>query len=956
MSGVGVREFSGTFARMALSRVAEVCGSAAIVDVLRDAGEARTVEEITEDGNWSSYDQLRSLLEAAGRQLGGPERLFEAGAEVDLGGNSSPESTDLYQSLGGPGTIYATLGQGHALISSILIHEAEQIGPTEWIVRQQLVGAPAFEEFCWLCGGMLAMSPRLFGHANAEVVEETCCRRGDEWCSFRILWQESDDPVRRAAFFESRALLFERRFKALEDTVAHLATDGDLDAVLARIVESAARAVRMPAFVLAIQPLPWAAQQVCASGLDDDRAQEIAAEILDPDRVERPDLLVAEVASARRHYGQLAALNFGSIGLPHEIVILRSYARLAATALDSATAVAESRSQGARAEALLTLSTALADMVTTEHMATTLAEAVPAVTGADCAVVALRTDEDAAVRVQAAVGFPEDVARAIGAWELPLTGYAYVDGLRYHELGSTRPEVDAILRAAGVVALAHVPVYVAGRAVGSIVAAVRTGPERLRPNPELEARLRGLAGQASTALRNARLLEQIQHQAHHDELTGLPNRSLVMDRAEGMLVRARRSGVAPAALFIDLDGFKDVNDTLGHAAGDELLQAVADRLRDAVRGSDTIARLGGDEFVVLTEGSTGHGGPEQAANRILAAMREPFLLPGREDTPLVLSASIGIATGDRATAGDMLRDADVALYQAKAAGKDRATVFVSEMQVAVRDRAQLDVELRAALDGDQFFLVYQPIVDLHDDAVLGVEALLRWQHPERGVVVPCDFVPHLESSGLIVDVGRWVLQTACRQAARWRTLGHDLEISVNVSARQVEHDGFVDDVARALVASGCEPQRLLLEVTEAAIMFDSGVGVQRLRRLKDLGVRVAIDDFGTGYSSLAHLHRFPVDVVKLDRSFVSAIGGSDEATAVIHTLIQLGDSLGVETLGEGIEDARQLDVLREEGCRTGQGFLFARPMPVAALEAWLFDRGVGRTLSGVVPAGPRSSA
>jgi diguanylate cyclase (GGDEF)-like protein/PAS domain S-box-containing protein len=427
----------------------------------------------------------------------------------------------------------------------------------------------------------------------------------------------------------------------------------------------------------------------------------------------------------------------------------------------------------------------------------------------------------------------------------------------------------------------------------------------------------------------------LSHRALHDPLTGLANRQLILDRAEQMLVRARRSCDPVAVFFIDLDNFKDANDSLGHEAGDRLLQAVAKRFSAMLRASDTIGRLGGDEFVVLTEGVALAAGPAVVAERIREVLRKPFQVEGYENLPITVTASIGIATGDRSTAQELLRDADIALYRAKAKGRDCFTVFEAAMQSATLDRLELKSDLDSALAMDQFFLLYQPIFDLDNVRIRGVEALLRWRHPARGVIGPDDFIPVLEDSGMIVEVGRWVLHEACAQAAEWHRLGHRISMSVNVSMRQLETDLLVDHVTLALRDSGLEPGSLTVEVTESTLMRDATATVSRLRQLKDIGVMIAIDDFGTGYSSLAYLRQFPVDVLKIDRSFVAAMDGSTDSAALIHTLVQLGRTLGLLTLAEGIEESAQLEVLRTEECDSGQGFIFSRPVEPAVIEALL---------------------
>jgi diguanylate cyclase (GGDEF)-like protein len=434
----------------------------------------------------------------------------------------------------------------------------------------------------------------------------------------------------------------------------------------------------------------------------------------------------------------------------------------------------------------------------------------------------------------------------------------------------------------------------------------------------------------------AQRTEQLHHQALHDPLTGLPNRALILDRIGLLLAQSRRTHSQLGVLFVDLDDFKDVNDTLGHRTGDELLVAVGARLRDALRAGDTVGRLGGDEFVVATDGSSPDGRAAIVAERLLEAMTAPYPVKG-SDAPLSVTASVGYveAEGSSATPEELLQDADIALYEAKRAGKQQAIGFDRSMRTAVDDHRQLELDLRAALAGDEFYLDYQPTVNLTTGSITGVEALLRWRHPARGIVMPDLFIPTLESSGLINPVGAWVLAEACRQGAAWQRQGHRLTVSVNVSARQMERDRIADDVHRATAGCGFEPEMLALELTESSLMADVDETIARLQLLKAIGVRIAIDDFGTGFSSLAYLRKFPIDILKIDRSFVSGMSDSPEAAAIVHTLVELGKALGLETVAEGIETADQRARLMREDVDLGQGFLFARPMSVGALDALL---------------------
>jgi diguanylate cyclase (GGDEF)-like protein len=433
----------------------------------------------------------------------------------------------------------------------------------------------------------------------------------------------------------------------------------------------------------------------------------------------------------------------------------------------------------------------------------------------------------------------------------------------------------------------------------------------------------------------SRRQQQLEFQATHDALTGLPNRRLILDRIERMLERARRRHNPTAVLLIDLDSFTGINDSLGHAVAEKLLCAVAARLQGAVRDGDALGHLGGDVFVLMAGNAASAASPELTAERLLDGLQGRFELEGSEELALVVTASIGIATDERASAADLLRDAEIAMRHAKWAGHDGYVVFEPEMQNAVQRRMALEMDLRVALERDEFVLVYQPTFDLHGLTPTGVEALLRWSSPSRGTVSPAEFVPLLEETGLIVEVGRWVLTLACRQAAAWRAAGHPIGLAVNVSGRQLDRDAFVVEVEQALADSGLDPHALTLEITETALMRNVEQTLRLLLAIKQLGVRLAIDDFGTGYSSLAHLQRFPIDSLKIDRSFVSRLTQDRDGVTIVRTLVQLGKALSIETLAEGIEREEELSLLQAEGCDSGQGYLFARPLSPGDLETFL---------------------
>jgi len=429
---------------------------------------------------------------------------------------------------------------------------------------------------------------------------------------------------------------------------------------------------------------------------------------------------------------------------------------------------------------------------------------------------------------------------------------------------------------------------------------------------------------------------ELRHQALHDALTGLPNRHLVRDRARELMERARTEDLTAVLLFIDLDDFKEVNDTLGHRAGDELLSQVAERFRSAVSPRDMVGRLGGDEFVVLHEGALGE--PVQlVAERVLDAIREPIRLGGGEEVLFTVSASIGIASGHVCDADDLFRDADIALYRAKELGKGCFVTFQPEMADDARRKVALESDLRVAFARNELFVAYQPIVDLLAGEIRCVEALLRWRDPRRGVIPAADFIDALQSTELVVDLGRFVLHEACRQTSAWDLLGHRVDISVNLAARQLRSENLVDDVRSALVESGIEPARLTIEVSEAALLAEPAAGAVTLTILHELGVRIAFDDFGTGSSAISKLLEGVVDVVKIDPSWVHDLSNHTRLDA----LVQLGRTLNITTIAEGIEQSEQLIHLQEQGCALGQGYLVADPTDADGIEALLLTASAG---------------
>jgi diguanylate cyclase (GGDEF)-like protein len=503
------------------------------------------------------------------------------------------------------------------------------------------------------------------------------------------------------------------------------------------------------------------------------------------------------------------------------------------------------------------------------------------------------------------------------------------------------PVQDPLLTAAlpGAANLLVTPMLADGRPIGAIVV-----EHRSRRLPGIERRVASVLGQfasiAALNLRNAVLLRNVQDLAERDALTGAANRRMFQLSLEQVLATGQsvaRSDQVSAVLFIDLDDFKIVNDTLGHAAGDALLVAVTERIGGLVRGTDLVARLGGDEFAILTDDEPDLKRSRAMAERLVRELRAPYLIGPNH---VSVTASIGIASARDAVDGaaDLVRNADVAMYMAKANGKAGFAIFDPGMHAAIRERHELGAQLQRAVELDQLRLVYQPIVDLPTGAMAGVEALVRWQHPDRGLIAPGQFIEIAEENGAILPIGSWVLREACRETARWRAAepsAAELFICVNVSAREIQEPGFVEGVRVTLGETGLHPTALVLEITETALLRATPSTIATLESLRDLGVRMVIDDFGTGYFSLSHLRQFPVDALKIASEFVQDASVGSRSSALAGAIVALSRSLEIQTVAEGIETAEQADRMRQLGCTFGQGYFFAQPVPGPELVAGL---------------------
>jgi diguanylate cyclase (GGDEF)-like protein len=677
----GSRAFAGTYVGLLIAYLRDRAPAGALDEVLAIAGETRSVEQIMDAGVWSSYGQFRRLLEATSHVLG-PEALDAAGRQA-ANVADYPGAADMILSFGSPGVALAELGKISSGFAPILEWESTQTGPAECTATLRLKdGYEPFPEFCQFSLALLPALPRLFGYRSTFTTDESCQCHGADACVRRVRWEEPDEQERLTEQERYHAQLAEAHLEGLQTTLKDLVFGQGIDYVLPRIVAATARAVQASSFVLAVVDPTTGKRHIYCDGID----PQVAAPYVDLENSQvnlDPNVLAVTVSSDRCNYGHLVAIR-ASDGqfYPQDVSSLEAYSKLAAVALDSASTVDDARRQAATATALLDLSNSLAHAKGVEDLAERLVQAVPLVIDCDRAIVTLVDETGATARHAGLIGYDVETKGRLRALtvSVPEPGLR-TEGLSFQaKSGGDFDPTAAVRRDSGSLLIARFPIRLDDEFLGWVSVDVTERPERLQSSAELESRLRGLAGQAAIAITNVRLLSKIRHQALHDHLTGLPNRLLIMDRAEQMLAGAKRRSTDIALMFIDLDGFKDVNDTLGHQVGDEILKAVADRFRTVIRKTDTVGRLGGDEFVVLTECARRSASPEALADRLLKSLSQPFDLGGDGTGPISISASIGIAIGRRESVEELLRDSDTALYAAKASGKRCSVVFEPSMR------------------------------------------------------------------------------------------------------------------------------------------------------------------------------------------------------------------------------------------------------------------------------------
>jgi diguanylate cyclase (GGDEF)-like protein len=670
-TGADSRDFSASVNRYLLNHLRRLGGDELVARVLELAGETRSRDELVSEGRWCSYGEVRSLYEAASTVLGGPTALRAVGRTQWDEAITTPALADALQSLGSADALFECIDAAASSVTALVSTVGRPLGPRHWELTNRFAdGYEPFREYCQLSAGLFSDVPKIYGEPAAEVAEVECQVDGAPMCRFVVRWEQTDDQVRdvETQFLRRRVQVLEARLEAFQDTVAGLVSGESLEGVLGHVVAAAAQAVQAPGFVLALEALPWARQRLYWDGLAEADARRLGEGLLDPDVPETSTCLAVPVATTRHRYGLLAAVRATGDFLPQERELLEAYGRLAAATLDSVAALEESRRQNQTAKALLELSAALANLGTTDEVAQRLARAVPAVVDCDRAVVTLRNDDGTTARVVGVHGYSPEAEHRLRSAEILVPTSGSWSGLVTYEAPGTVAAPSAVgqelMAGQGSAATVTVPLIGPTRELGWVTAAVVDGEARLRDDDSVAERLRAVAGQAATAISNAQLLDQVRWQALHDPLTGLANQRLLREQARTAIAQAARADERVGLVFLDLDDFKAVNDSLGHRAGDELLCQMAERLRRAVRRGDTVARFGGDEFVLLLP-RLGDGA-QRVLDDVNAALAGPCTIVGTEVQP---GASLGLAVypDDGRDFGELLQRADSAMYEAKLA-------------------------------------------------------------------------------------------------------------------------------------------------------------------------------------------------------------------------------------------------------------------------------------------------
>ena len=716
----------------------------------------------------------------------------------------------------------------------------------------------------------------------------------------------------------------------------------DVETLLGKITARAATAVRAQAYLLVVRLSADSPLQIHHQGVPAEALGPLVSEVMTDEPDDRGgSRLIVDVRSGRHSYGKLAALvSPGARFFPEERSVLLSYAELAAAALDAAVALETAKRESSTAHALLALSHQLAGVCTPAETAQRLVDATRGVVSCDHASVWLVDEATSTVHTVGTSGYPAEVDEFLRSLSVSIEDTPELPRLLalpepvVVEADTADPYMQWLLEAIGAQAAMAVPLVGHDKVYGFLTVGVTSRPERLTSAADHVVRMSGLADQAVAALRNAELVEHIRHQALHDALTGLPNRALLEDRVDQALQQRRNRSGGVCLLFIDLDRFKVINDTLGHDAGDAVICQVAARLAGCLRSGDTLARLGGDEFAVVLNDACGTAEGSDVAQRMLDSLAQPLTVAGKE---IFVTCSVGVAAAPEH--GDeypiLLRRADAAMYEAKARGRNTIAVHAVRAPESPSDMLDLESALHRAVANHELRVVYQAQVDAQTGTAVAVEALVRWEHPTLGLLSPATFLPIAEESGLIVEMDGWVRRRALAQIRTWTDAGHPLRLALNLSTRELRDPDVAEGIAADIRHAGLDPEQVELEITDRIVLDDDELAAV-IKRLRDIGVRLAIDDFGTGTSVLRRLTDYEFHTLKIDRSFMRQIDPLSDEAPLIRALLALAHSFGLEVVAEGVETPAQAGALRRLGCDLIQGYLYGRPMDADAFEHSFF--------------------
>ena len=927
-----IRQVPAEMPAMLLKYVARAAGTEGMRD-LEDllAGEP-DVADIHVVAAWRTRDQVLRLVEAAETVCGDTQMGLRAGEELYRA--TADQYQDTWLARANPSAAIEMLATHSARLSNSRPIAVTERGESH-VVLESTYGNTAYghKVFCQFLVGFYAAVPAAFGLVGTGI-ERHCQLHGAPSCQFRISWSPGHGP---AVFIpgvdESAGRVDERikRFEEMQAMASDLVGAEDVDGVMRRILKQVTSALPAPRYLLYVQLDDEADPIVQSVGFEQRKVKRAAEKLMAGELTEADGVVAVDVAARGRVYGRLAAF-FGA-GTPvvgRDLRMLAAFAGHAASALEVIASLSQARRDRDLTTALLSLARDLAEVGTIEDIANRVAAAMPAVAGCGPAAVFLYDGPAELLRLK---GLADD---SEGGFHAPATlGFdmMHVQAMVHDPqvMLLRRDEVELANRwmVEGLPLMALMPIVSKGEFLGVLGAGYRTDLAADR-RTEVVDRLAGLADHAATAIENANLLERMQEQALHDRLTGLPNRVLAEDRAHLAFAGAARSHKSVGLLFIDLDRFKNVNDTLGHNAGDELIRQVAHRMQAAMRATDTLARLGGDEFVVVIPEIDGPHVAVDVAERLINLLHRPFTVSGHE---LFVSCSVGVACSpeDGNDYASLQQHSDLAMYAAKAGGRGTFARNAGELNEPRRMQLELESQLHKALGNDELRVLYQPQVDIRTKRVLGVEALVRWQHPTQGLLAPDSFLPLAEESGLIVAIDEWVRCTAFNQARIWAESGRPLRVSVNLSTRALANPQLAEVLAMEMQQTGVPPHLVELEITDRVVLSDADLP-RVIDALHALGVRLAIDDFGTGTSVFGRLHSSPVDTLKIDRSFVSAVTEQSHEAPLVRAIIALAHSLDLVVVAEGVETETQLEILRGFGCEMVQGYLFSRPVSIEEVD------------------------